>query len=113
MLALTKVLVESLNVSALAAEVGPGPQDEKSIAKLERFFRARGYPEVERDVTFLRDLQALKSAAVSHGKGTKHERLVAQLGVKKGKTATAFERLLVRGPGMLDSLLTFYAPPCP
>ena len=103
-LALTKVLVDSLNEHELARELGGAIKDEKGIGKLERFLDAKGYPFKARDVALLRLLQDVRSASTAHRKGERFDRLAKELKLKEATTADVFQRILERVNVMLDDL---------
>jgi hypothetical protein len=85
---LTKLLVDFLNEAALAGQLPPGPADERGISKLERWLVQSGYPAVERDIGFLRNLQAVRSKGVAHRKGSDYEKtLTRAFGDKRGAAA--------------------------
>src|SRR6266536_1400703 len=64
--------------------------DEKGISKLERWLRQEGYPQVDRDVKFLRNLQELRSKATAHLKGSGYEKALSKiLGDLRGPAAVA------------------------
>jgi uncharacterized protein YjhX (UPF0386 family) len=46
----------------------------KRISKLERWLTQEGYPQVDRDIKFLRRLQTLRSVMSAHGKGSSYKK---------------------------------------
>jgi hypothetical protein len=85
---LTKLLVDFLNEPALAGQLPPGPADERGISKLERWLVQSGYPAVERDISFLRNLQAVRSKGVAHRKASDYEKTLSRaFGNKRGAAA--------------------------
>jgi hypothetical protein len=93
-LALTKLLVDSLNEQALIREVGPGQKDDKGITKLERFLASRRFPQTVAVIQFLRDLQALRSAGAGHRKGARYDQILAKLGPDTQRKPELMDRLL-------------------
>lgn len=93
-LSLAKLLVDSLNEEALVAHTDTRQEGEKGISKLERYLRARTFPNTDTTCQFLRDLQALRSSGVGHRKGRNYNAALANLKVV-GK----------RGPAIMDALL--------
>ena len=69
LLGLAKLLVDLLNEAEIAAGL-PKVANEKGIGKLERFLRAAGYGEVDRDVALLRRVQNLRSRLAAHSAGS-------------------------------------------
>jgi hypothetical protein len=109
-LALTKLLVDSLNEQALIAKVGPGEKDEKGISKLERFLTSSDFPQVTAITQFLRDLQALRSAGSGHRKGERYDKILARLGPRTQRTPELMEQLLRRATALLRSLGEHFCP---
>lgn len=103
---LAKLLVDSLNEAELARPLSAGPAGERGIAKLERWFEHVRYPHAARDITFLRNLQTVRSKAAAHRKGSDYERALDRaLGPKRG--AAAGNELLVQSMTMLRDLISF------
>lgn len=80
-LGITKLLVDSLNERQLVKELGGSEEGEKGVSKLERWLTKQRYPEVERDVAFLRRLQRLRSQISAHRKGSNYEEMLEKEGV--------------------------------
>jgi hypothetical protein len=100
---LTKLLVDSLNEGQLQTLLPTKIADEKGIAKLERWLTQEQYPHVQRDMAFLRQLQALRSRSAAHRKGSDYRQLVEkQLGKKTLTRAVA--DLIGNGNTMLTDL---------
>jgi hypothetical protein len=97
---LTKVLVDSLNEAQVQALLPTKVENEKGIAKFERWLTQEGYPNVQRDAAFLRQLQALRSRSAAHRKGSDYKQFVEkQLGQKT--LTQAMIDLIVSGNTML------------
>lgn|SRR2546425_7090264 len=109
-LALTKLLVDSLNEQALVAQVGPGEKDERGITKLERFLVARSFPQVAAVIQFLRDLQALRSAGSGHRKGDRYDKILAKLGHDAQRKPELMERLFREATALLRALGEHFCP---
>lgn len=71
---LTKLLVDFLNEAELVRGLPPGPDGEKGISKFERWLKSERYRHIDRDIALLKDLQAVRSQGVAHGKGSKYEK---------------------------------------
>lgn len=95
LLALTKLLVDSLNENEIAKRIAmpPSPSD-KGITKLEKFFSARGLVAYEPHVKFLRGLQNLRSTSAAHRKGNNYEKLIEDLQMEDVGQQRTFAALL-------------------
>jgi hypothetical protein len=109
-LALTKLLVDSLNEQELVNQVGPGDKDEKGISKLERFLANRSSPQAAAAIQFLRDLQALRSAGSGHRKGDRYDKILAKLGPKAQRKPELMEQLLDQATVFLRTLGEHFCP---
>jgi len=76
---LAKLLVDSLNEKELAARAGVLEEGAKGIAKLDSFVERAHFPERQKVIRSLRDLQALRSAGSAHRKGSAYEKAAAKL----------------------------------
>jgi hypothetical protein len=110
-LLLTKLLVDSLNDAKIVETLGSSIPDEKSIAKLERFLTAKGYPEVRREIEFLRLLQEARSSISAHRKGDGYKRIAKKLGLENRPTREVFAELLQSAIAMLRGLKAFFLAP--
>jgi len=79
LLALTKVLVDSLNEKEISKGLSTLTSDDKGITKLEKFFSEQGLTGVEPHIKFLRVLQDLRSKSAAHRKGSNYDKLIADL----------------------------------
>lgn len=94
MLGLAKLLVDLLNEGDIACGL-PKVENEKGIAKLERFLRSISYPHVERDITLLRRIQTPRSRIAAHTSGSSgREFLESEL---NGQSKKEFVTELMRG----------------
>ena len=85
---LAKLLSDGLNDKEIKRRFQSPGKDEKSIAKFERWLRQEGYKHVERDIKLLRDIQALRSKAAAHRKGSDYEKTLDRiLGALRGRAA--------------------------
>jgi hypothetical protein len=62
----TKAVIDSLNERGIVGELGSTVPDEKGIQKFERFLQEKGYPNTERDISLLREIQSLRSRNAAH-----------------------------------------------
>lgn len=79
LLALTKVLVDSLNEKQIAHGLTTLREGDKGITKLEKLLAERGLEGYEGHIKFLRVLQDLRSKSAAHRKGSSYSRLVEDL----------------------------------
>lgn len=97
LIALSKILVDSLNEKEMVRELKTILPEDKGIIKLDKFFTERGITAHERHVEFLRSLQVFRSKSAAHRKGTGYDRLVANLRAEGVGQQEVFELLLKRG----------------
>jgi len=102
-LALTKILIDSLNESELKGAVGVTDSGLKGISKLEAFLTAERLPDHAGHIRFLRDLQGLRSTGVGHRKGKKWVTASAKFGVRQKDLKSVFEEILVRAGNLLEA----------
>ncbi len=102
LLGLAKLLVDFLNEADIAKGL-PKVANEKGIGKLQRFLRAAGYAEVDRDIRLLRRIQNLRSRIAAHTPGSDGQEFLArELG---GSSKSAFiTELMQQATQMLASL---------
>ncbi|MFZ5592845.1 MAG: hypothetical protein ACOY4D_01000 [Pseudomonadota bacterium] len=79
LLALTKVLVDSINEKMISKDLTTLTKDDKGITKLEKWFSERGLKDHEPHIKLLRVLQNLRSKSAAHRKGSNYDKLVAEL----------------------------------
>jgi hypothetical protein len=73
-LALTKLLIDSLNEVEIEKALPNSSLGMKGISKLAEFLNVNGVQGYETHVRFLRDLQDLRSTGVGHRKGKNYEK---------------------------------------
>ena len=105
LLDMAKLLVDLLNEAAIAQDLEP-VANERGISKLKRRLELLGYPHAERDTTFLRQLQTLRSRVSAHTPGSSGQSwLAAEL---DGLTRRDFViELMRRATQMLGDLAEF------
>ncbi|MEI6341565.1 MAG: hypothetical protein WCR07_06385 [Verrucomicrobiota bacterium] len=106
LIALTKVLVDSLNEKEIAKGLTTLAENDKGITKLEKFFVERGAGGYEPHVKFLRVLQDLRSKSAAHRKGSSYEKLTADLQMADEGQQKVFEALLTAGSQFIRFLRT-------
>ncbi len=105
-LALTKILVDSLNEKELNKLI---PADELgdikgSISRLERALQEIDMPGYEEHIKFLRDIQDLRSAGTAHRKGSNYRKIAEELGVNSMSLPKVFEGILIKANRFLQFL---------
>jgi hypothetical protein len=79
LIALTKVLVDSLNEKEVTKGLTTLVENDKGITKLAKFFTEGGMIGYEQHVKFLRVLQDLRSKSAAHRKGSTYDKLITDL----------------------------------
>ena len=105
-LALTKILIDSLNEKALGALV---PTQDRgslkgSVARLEAALGARKVEGYENHIAFLRRLQSLRSAGSAHRKGSNYRKIADDFGVDTQNLRGVFRGILEQAIAMLEYL---------
>jgi len=80
------------------------PPAAKGIDKLEIFLRESGNPAGESVVSFLRDLQALRSTGSGHRKGTKYEKVALRFDIGNKDLQQVFSSILTDAISTLTAL---------
>jgi hypothetical protein len=104
-LILCKLLVDSLNEPCLSEKIGPGPTDEKGIAKLGRFLEREAFSDRETVGDLLQEIQAIRSSGAAHRKGRRYEKLRAA--AARSDRRQWFADLLERSLVVLETLRAF------
>jgi hypothetical protein len=99
---LAKLIVDSLNEAEIGKRI-PSVPDQKGIAKLEVFLKAR-LSDPALHIEFLRDLQSLRSTGSAHLKSATYEKIARKLGLYERDPRRVFEELLDKAIGMLYAL---------
>lgn len=101
LLILAKLLVDFLNDKAITDAVGPGPANERSLGKIQRFLESSGYGNAEDDLILLREIQDLRSKVSAHTKGSTYDSYIT--GKLAGRTKKELvQDLLLRSTAMLE-----------
>lgn len=105
-LALTKVLIDSLNERRLGQIISESQSAEvpRSIAKLEKVLAIRMAKGSEPHIGFLRKLQGLRSSGSAHRKGENYEKAAVAVGADAKPLSTVFESLLTNACDLLAYL---------
>ncbi|OEU81258.1 MAG: hypothetical protein BA872_02845 [Desulfobacterales bacterium C00003060] len=106
-LGLTKILIDSLNEKQLKSLIPPDQYDDLtgSISRLEAALSARGVTDAGDHITFLRNLQNLRSASAAHRKGKKYRKITTEFGVDSHTLRTVFAEILLNALVLLDYLV--------
>lgn len=116
-LGLTKTLIDSINEKEIGKELkqkGISITDEEGkqlpgIKKLDLYFQSLGIEANFSDsITFLMDLQALRSTGMAHRKGHQYESKLKKLGFDSLENIERLKILLQSGVEFLDLLLSYY-----
>lgn len=100
-LSLAKVVIDSINERAIEAEIGAGPAGEKGISKLARYLESLQVDRREECVSFLRDLQDLRSSGVAHRKGKNYDHVSARFGIGEKELIRVFEEILAQASNLV------------
>jgi hypothetical protein len=105
-LALTKILVDSLNERELsklipASETG---NLKNSISRFQRVLQISGFSGHEDHIKFLRNLQSLRSSGAAHRKGSNYQKIAKELNVDSKSLIDVFKGILVRSIDFLNFL---------
>jgi hypothetical protein len=102
-LALARVLIESLNEVKIVESLPERDPNAKGISKLEKFLAAQGLIGFHEHIKFLRDLHDLRHGA-GHRKGHSFERAARSFGLRKMDSRVVFEDLLGKSVELLRYL---------
>lgn len=100
-LALTKILIDSLNEKELHRIL---TCEERGISLLDKALKHRNISDAEQHVKFLRNLQELRSTSVAHRKGDKYIKAVSRMGLDRLSLAEVLKSLFVDGINFLRFL---------
>lgn len=101
-LSLTRILIDYLNEKELKGLSKPGGVDLPSgISLLEKVFKDHQLDDAQEHITFLRDLQRLRSKGSAHRKGTEYRKLISAHGGEHAGLQTIFEGLLRKATAYL------------
>lgn len=110
-LALTKLLIDSLNESEIVKATPGGNTETKGISKLEQFLKAYKYPDYQQCIQLLRNVQSLRSSSVAHRKGDNYRKIAKTLGLKDNNRADVFKKILLQATEILLALEVHFLQP--
>ncbi len=102
-LALNKLLVDSLNEKQLSKEITV-ITDMKGISKFQEWCLVKGMIDYEPRISFLRNLQELRSSSTGHRKGKGYKKIGKEFGIDENNLRDVFESILVQGIDFLSYL---------
>ena len=100
-LALTKILIDSLNEKELHRFLSC---EERGISLFDKVLKQRNVLGSEQHVKFLRDLQDIRSTFVAHRKGEKYIRVSRRIGLDRLSLSEVLKSLVVGGIDFLQFL---------
>ena len=97
-LCLTKIIIDSLNEKELVKHTSGVniENSQKGITKLENFLDSHKIRSYEPHITFLRDLQTLRSSSVAHRKGKKFEQIAKIFKINERSSIEIFDDILCK-----------------
>jgi len=105
-LALTKILVDSLNEKEFNKLIPASERNEikSGILRLERILQMCGFSGYESHIQFLRNLQNLRSAGTAHRKNNNYQKIAKEFNVDNQSLSTVFKGILILSIKFLDFL---------
>ena len=100
-LSLVKVLIDSLNEKQLIVP-SDDQSDIKGISKLEKWLKSKGAIGYENHITFLRNLQKLRSTGSGHRKGKEYSKISDTFGLSEKSKVDVFEEILKDANAFLE-----------
>lgn len=105
-LALTKILVDSLNEKQLNKLIPAEdrPNIKGSIGRLEKVLQVLNINDHEEHIGFLRKLQNLRSSGAAHRKGSGYQKIASEFGITSSSLIAVFEEILRKANDSLEFL---------
>ena len=103
-LALTKILVDSLNEKEIAKNIKISERD-KGISKLEKWFEQNNCINYQDSISFLRDLQELRSTSAGHRKGKDYVKISRKIGMDKSDFIDIYIAILEKANAFLTYMI--------
>ncbi len=107
-LSLTKILIDSLHVKRLNSLLSDEQKEgvgEGGIARLEAVLASRNAEDATEHITFLRNLQSLRSSSSAHRKGKKYKKIAKQFDVDGQNLRDVFSGILWQALDFLNFLI--------
>src|SRR3989339_258718 len=111
-LSLAHVLIESINIEELIKHCSRqyiNKEKQGSITWLSRFMSEKSCADAELHISFLRDLQKLRSKGAAHKKGKEYDALLKKFGIDKVGYQIGFERILLKAINFIEYLKGCFA----
>jgi hypothetical protein len=95
-LGLTMILIDSLNEKGLNTCIPAEKREglKGGISRLEAALKARGIPNAQHHIKFLRSLQGLRSSGAAHRKGSNYGKIAAEFGIESRSLPAVFAGIL-------------------
>lgn len=103
-LSLVKTIIDSLNEKELKRTSDCDASVTGSINRLKAWLEHNNAVGFEEHISFLRDLQALRSSGTGHRKGTDYNQIAQKFGLNEKSTIEVFESILNRAIDFLKYL---------
>lgn len=101
---LTKLIVDSLNESELSKGLIRLEKGDQGITKFEKFCAERLPAFPAQHIAFLRELQRLRSTSAAHRKGSRYDKLIADLGLEDRGYRHVFDEIFGKANQFLMDL---------
>ena len=103
-LALAKVIIDSINEKELA-RISPNIMaNDKGITKLEKYLQQQGFTDPNGRIAFLRNLWELRSSGSGHRKGGNYQKVARCFGIGQKELIAVFEEILNNATNFIDEL---------
>ncbi|MGN0614422.1 MAG: hypothetical protein ACI4JB_11060 [Porcipelethomonas sp.] len=79
----------------------------RGISKLQTWLSENGATEFEKHISFLKNLQELRSTGTGHGKGKKHEKISKQFNMDEKPLIDVYEQILFQADDFVAFLNNF------
>ncbi|HCG05829.1 MAG TPA: hypothetical protein DEV75_13530 [Desulfovibrio sp.] len=94
-LAITKVIIDSINVKEIRKLLGITDSEIKSIALIEALLATINAIDAAKHTTLLRGIQSVRSTGVAHRKGTEYDKAIARLDINENNYRAEFDQILL------------------
>ena len=101
-LALTKILIDSLNESEFHKLL---PCDDRGISLLEKVLTCQGIVGGEVHIKYLRNLQSMRSASVAHRKGKEYDKMCRRIGLDNLSLSEVMRKFVIGGSNFLQFMI--------
>jgi hypothetical protein len=107
-LAITKILIDSINEEEIEKAMEGGTAETKGISKLEKYLATQNFLNHSEHIKFLRNLQSLRSSGVGHRKGQNYDKIARQFGIGEKGLADVFENILSQAIVFIKALSAYF-----